>query len=178
MRKRTCDTIPALSAKMNKILTSFSRNRSLPSSLVKRSKLILLAVQGLTNQAISHQIGLHYNSVATWRNRFLQALPHLVEIESEKPEELVETIRMLLTNEQRPGAPTTFTPEQIVKIIDLACKNPNDFGYEVSHWSLPLLVIEIKKQGIADRISEKSVDCIRRQTSWRSRIPMLFLLMK
>lgn len=81
----------------------------------------------------------------------------MVEIESEKPEELEETIRTLLTDEQRPGAPTTFTPEQIVKIIDLACKNPNDFGCEVSRWSLPLLVIEIKKQGIADRISEKSV---------------------
>ena len=37
------------------------------------------------------------------------------------------------------------------------CSNPNDFGYEVSQWSLPLLVAEIKKQGIAEQISEKSV---------------------
>lgn len=157
MRKKTCDTIPVLSAEMNKILTSFSKSRSLPSSLVKRSKLILLAAQGLTNQAIDQQISLHYNHVATWRNRFLLALPRLAEIEAVKPEELNETIREVLTDMQRPGAPATFTPEQIVKIIDLACINPNDFGYEVSHWSLPLLVTEIKKQGIADQISEKSV---------------------
>ena len=44
-----------------------------------------------------------------------------------------------------------------MRIIDLACSNPNNFGYEVSQWSLPLLVAEIKKQGIAEQISEKSV---------------------
>ena len=44
-----------------------------------------------------------------------------------------------------------------MRIIDLACSNPNDFGYEVSQWSLPLLVAEIKMQGIAAQISEKSV---------------------
>ena len=55
------------------------------------------------------------------------------------------------------GASPAFTPEQIIRIIDPACKNPCDFGYEASHWSLSLLVTEIKKQGIADRISEKSV---------------------
>lgn len=44
-----------------------------------------------------------------------------------------------------------------MKIIDLACKAPADFGYEVSQWSLNLLVTEIKKQGIAEQISAKSV---------------------
>ena len=40
---------------------------------------------------------------------------------------------------------------------DSHCSSSNDFGYEVSQWSLPLLVAEIKKQGIAAQISEKSV---------------------
>ncbi len=64
---------------------------------------------------------------------------------------------MILSDKKRPGAPSVFTPDQIMKIIDLACSNPGDFGYEVSQWSLPLLVTEIKKQGITERISEKSV---------------------
>lgn len=116
-----------------------------------------MAAQGITNQKIGQDIDLHYNNVATWRNRFLRAIPTLSDIEANKPEELEEAIRGILTDEQRPGAPAVFTPEQIVKIIDLACKVPTDFGYEVSHWSLSLLVAEIKKQGIADQISEKSV---------------------
>lgn len=157
MRKKTIDTIPVLSASMKTILSSFSRSRSLPASLVKRSKLILLSSQGFSNQDIAVKVGLHYNHVATWRSRFLQALPSLRDIESGTPDKLEEEIRLLLSDRKRSGAPSTFTQEQIIRIIDLACKNPCDFGYEASHWSLSLLVTEIKKQGIADRISEKSV---------------------
>lgn len=157
MRKKTIDTIPVLSASMKTILSSFSRSRSLPASLVKRSKLILLSSQGFSNQDIAVKVGLHYNHVATWRSRFLQALPSLRDIESGTPDKLEKEIRLLLSDRKRSGAPSTFTQEQIIRIIDLACKNPCDFGYEASHWSLSLLVTEIKKQGIADRISEKSV---------------------
>lgn len=157
MRKKTSDTIPVLSDTMKAVLSSFSKSRSLPASLVKRSKVILLASQGLSNQAIAAEIDLHYNHVATWRNRFLQALPSLRDIETATPKKLEGEIRLLLSDRKRSGAPSTFTSEQIMKIIDLACKEPGDFGYEVSHWSLSLLVTEIKKQGIADQISEKSV---------------------
>ena len=157
MRKKTIDTIPVLSDSMKTILSSFSKSRSLPASLVKRSKIILLSSQGFSNQIIATKVGLHYNHVATWRNRFLQALPSLRDIESGTPDKLEEEIRLLLSDRKRSGAPPTFTPEQIMRIIDLACKNPGDLGYEVSHWSLSLLVKEILKQGIADQISEKSV---------------------
>ena len=157
MRKKTIDTIPVLSDSMETILSSFSKSRSLPASLVKRSKIILLSSQGFSNQIIAAKVGLHYNHVATWRNRFLQALPSLRDIESGTPDKLEEEIRILLSDRKRSGASSTFTPEQIMRIIDLACKDPYDFGYEASHWSLSLLVSEIKMQGIADRISEKSV---------------------
>ena len=157
MRKKTIDTIPVLSDTMKVILSAFSKSRSLPASLVKRAKIILLASQGISNQIIAGKIDLHYNHVATWRNRFLQALPSLRDIEAGSPEKLEEEICILLSDRKRPGAPSTFTQEQIMRIIALACKNPCDFGYEVSQWSLSLLTIEIKKQGIAERISEKSV---------------------
>ena len=157
MRKKTIDTIPILSNNIKMYLLSLSRSRSLPESLVKRSKIILLASQGSSNQIISQKVGLHYNHVATWRNRFLQALPFLQEIEASSPEKLEEEIRRILSDRKRSGTPPKFTPEQILAIIDLACKSPCDFGYEVSQWSLPLLVKEIQRQKIADRISAKSV---------------------
>ena len=157
MRKKTIDTIPVLSDGIKAVLSAFSKSRSLPASLVKRSRIILLASQGISNQVIASRVGLHYNHVATWRNRFLEALPSLREIEAGAPEKLQEEIRTLLSDRKRPGVPSTFTPEQIMAVIDLACKDPCEFGYEVSQWSLPLLTAEIKKQGIAERISEKSV---------------------
>ena len=88
---------------------------------------------------------------------FYRQFLFLMEIEASSPEKLEEEIRFLLSDKKRSGAPCVFTSEQILEIIDLACKSPSDFGYEVSQWSLPLLVTEIQKQKIADRISAKSV---------------------
>ena len=157
MRKRAVDTIPVLTEKMYEILNRFSRSRSISSSLVKRSQIIIMSSEGATNQKISARIGLHYDNVATWRNRFLQNHSKLSELESVGGEELSEEIVRILSDEKRRGTPAKFKPDQIVRIVDLACKDPQEYGYEVSHWSLPLLVKEIIKSGIADQISAKTV---------------------
>jgi transposase len=143
MRIKTIDTIPVLSDTLKIILTSFSRSRSLPASLIQRSSIILLASQGWSNQWISKKFGLHYNHVATWRKRFMAELPLLRKVESSSPEKLSDEIKRVLSDQQRPGYPAVFTQEQILKIIDLACKSPSEFGYEVSHWSLNLLAADI-----------------------------------
>ena len=168
MRKKTIDMIPVLSDGAKAVLSSFSKSRSLPASLVKRATIILLASQGLSNQSIARQVGLHYNHVATWRNRFLEALPSLREIEAGAPEKLEQEIRLLLSDRKRSGAPHVFAPEQVMAIVALACTDPGEWNHEVSHWSLPLLVAEIKKQGIADRISEKSVSRFLKQGGFAS----------
>ena len=157
MRKKTIDTIPALTEEIKNTLISFSRSRILPASLINRVSIALLAGEGLTNQEISARLNMHYNSVGTWRSRFLDALPHLREIQESAPDKLSDEIRKVFSDKPRPGCPCVFTQEQIMKIIDLACKAPSDFGYEVSQWSLNLLVKEIRKQGIAQDISVKSV---------------------
>lgn len=157
MRRKTANTIPKLTEKMSEILNRISRSRTQSASLVKRSQIIIMSSQGETNQRICRKIGLHYDNVATWRNRFLENLPKLRELEKAKEEELPEEIERILSDERRSGAPGKFRPEQIVRIIDLACKEPQEYGYEVSRWSLPLLVKEIIKQGIAEQISAKTV---------------------
>ncbi|WP_347005135.1 hypothetical protein [Enterocloster clostridioformis] len=88
MRRKTIDTIPVLSDAMKNILSAFSKSRSLPSGLVKRASIVLPASQGELNQNIAPQAGLHYNNVATWRSRFLAALPALRKIEMDDPEKL------------------------------------------------------------------------------------------
>lgn len=148
---------PELTEKIKTILTKFSKSRSLSSSLVSRATIIIMAMDGITNIEIGKIVGLHYVHVGKWRQRFLDALPVLKEIESVAPEKLEDAIKGVLSDIRRSGKPRTFTQEQITKIIELACKNPTEFGYEVSQWSLSLLVKEIKKQGIAASISEKSV---------------------
>lgn len=75
MRKKTVDTIPALTEQIRTILTSFSKSRSLPVSLSKRSAVVLLASEGLKPRYRRKE--LHFNSVVLWHNRFLKALPRL-----------------------------------------------------------------------------------------------------
>ena len=157
MRRKTVDTIPVLTDAIKNILLAFSKSRSLPSGLVQRANIVLLSSKGVLNRDIAAEVGLHYNHVATWRNRFLEALPSLRELETADPNKLEGEIRLVLSDKKRPGAPPVFTPDQIMKIIDLACSDPGSWGYEASQWSLPLLAAEIKKQGIAEQISEKSV---------------------
>lgn len=111
MRKKTINMIPVLSNDIKAVLSSFSKSRSLPASLVKRSGIVLLASQGMSNQTIASQAGLHYNHIATWRNRFLATLPSLREIEADAPEKLEEKIRLLLSDRKRSGAPPVFTQE-------------------------------------------------------------------
>ena len=157
MRKKTIDTIPDLTEEIKCILISFSRSRTMPSSLTNRASIALMAGEGLTNQEISARLNMHYNSVGVWRSRFLEALPHLQEVQESTPDKLSDEIRKVFSDRPRPGHPCIFTQEQIMKIVDLACKAPSGFGYEVSRWSLNLLVEEICKQGIAEDISAKSV---------------------
>ncbi len=48
----------------------------------------------------------------------------------------------MLSDKQRAGKEPVFTPEQIMLINELACKNPKDFGYELSCWNLTSLAKE------------------------------------
>ena len=52
-----------------------------------------------------------------------------IQIAPTAPEKLGDEIRAVLSDKKRPGAPAVFTPDQIMRIIDLACTSPNDFGY-------------------------------------------------
>ena len=52
-------------------LKSIAGSRSLPYGLVIRAKIILLAADGMSNQAIAEKIGYSPQSVVLWRKRFL-----------------------------------------------------------------------------------------------------------
>ncbi len=52
---------------------------------------------------IAPQVGLYYNNVATWRSRFLAALPALRKIETDAPEKLENEIRAVLSDKKLPG---------------------------------------------------------------------------
>jgi hypothetical protein len=44
--------------------------RTIGHRYAERARLVLLAVDGVSNRAIGEAIGMHYNQVGVWRHRF------------------------------------------------------------------------------------------------------------
>lgn len=139
------------------VLSKYARSRTLPARQVQRAKIILLAADGHNNMQISKQVGLGQDSVSKWRTRFLKALPVLQEVAEKNPYQLEDMVAEFLDDNPRPGQPSHYTDEQIIKILEVACRNPEEFGYEDSHWSQNLLVAAVVKEGIVESISAKTI---------------------
>lgn len=107
--------------------------------------------------------GYHVNTVSRWRNRFLQALPKLEVIEKEQPENLVSELKKTLSDEKRPGAPFIYTADQRAFIITVACQDPVDYGFELSHWNLTCLRLAVINKGIVKDISISNINRILKE---------------
>ena len=127
--------------------------------LVKRGHIILEAAQGTSNTKIAQQWQVDYEPVRRWRDRWHAAESRLQAIEAAgKPKLLSQAIEVLLTDEQRPGAPATFTFEQFMQIIALACEKPEESDRPVSDWTPCELADEAVKRGIVKQISSRTVE--------------------
>jgi putative transposase len=139
--------------------------------LVRRARIILEAASGANNEQIAKLLGVDRGTVRTWRMRWLEALPRLKAAEKraggsgggdddddDDDERVVSgLVEEVLVDEPRSGKPATFTPEQICRIVALACEDPRDCGRPVTHWSTTELAEEVVKQGIVRSISARSV---------------------
>ncbi|MEK7352273.1 MAG: IS630 family transposase, partial [Nitrospirota bacterium] len=104
-------------------LKAISHSRSLPHALVTRARIVLLAAEGLNNQAIGHRLNLCGATVGVWRSRFLrQGLPGLYD-------------------EPRPGGPRTIEDERVAILIRKTLKTKPKNG---THWSCRSLAQEAR----------------------------------
>ena len=138
---------------MEAILSNWSKAYAVLEYLKTRSKIILLALQGLDNREIAKKLSLHYNTVSLWRNRFVAEYPRLSVVENKNPDELKQELEIVLSDMPRSGAPLEYDNTVRLKIKLLACQNPKDYGFEASHWSLPILQMAAINSGIVKEIS-------------------------
>jgi transposase len=127
--------------------------------LVKRGHIILEAAEGTSNTKIAQHQQVDYETVRRWRDRWHAAEVRLQAIEATgKAKLLSQAIEVLLTDEQRPGAPATFTFEQFMQIMALACETPPASDRPVSSWTPHELADEAVKRGIVEQISARTVE--------------------
>ena len=77
--------------------------------------------------------------------------------ECAEPHRLREAIVDVLSDAPRPGAPATFTAEQVSQIVALACEPPKLSGRPISHWTLRELRDEAIVRKIVTAISVSQV---------------------
>jgi putative transposase len=168
-------TIITLTTRQSELLHQITRRQSAAQQLVRRARLILLAARGLNNTIIGTQLGLARGNVRTWRERWLAAADQLGTLEADLDDkQLAARIDQLLRDEPRPGTPPSFSPEQVVQIIALACEDPQLSQRPISNWTPPELAAEAQKRGIVTTVSASSVR--RFLKSGRSQAPFKPLL--
>jgi putative transposase len=142
----------------HEMLVHLTRRTSSTQGLVRRARIVLAAAEGLNNEQIAQRLGINRETARLWRSKWLAQTERLVSAEEER-KKLRECIEEdVLADAPRGGAPATFTPEQVVRIVALACEDPREeSGRPVSHWTNAELADEAIKRGIVKSISARSV---------------------
>jgi putative transposase len=145
-----------VSSPQQAVLEGLLRQHSTPQALALRVRIVLTAATGMRNVPLAHHLGCTPKTVIKWRARWAAAEPQLAAVEG-TPADLKRLIARVLADAPRPGTPDTFTAEQIVQIINLACTSPADAGRPVDAWTPRELADEAVKRQIVASISPTSV---------------------
>lgn len=106
-------------------LEGMTRSRTLPSRLVLRAKIVLLAAEGLSNRAIGADLGIDFKSAMRWRNRFIAERFEGIERErpgrGRKPSIKVETVQAIVqtTLQVKPEHATHWSVRSLAKVTGL-----------------------------------------------------------
>jgi transposase len=112
----------SLSDQEREQLEAWARRRTSAQGLAQRSRIVLLAGQGLKNTDIAERLAVSRPMVTKWRNRFAEyRLDGLID-------------------EPRPGRPRTVTDEQVERVIVTTLETtPKD----ATHWSTRSMASEL-----------------------------------
>jgi transposase len=146
-----------ISERQQKVLVEFSRSRTLGVCITQRATIILLGFAGMWNQHIASRVGLNRTQVGIWRRRWQDAWDALCVWECTEPHRMREAILDVLSDAPRPGAPATFTAEQVSQIVALACEPPKLSGRPINRWTLRELRDEAIQRKIVTDISASRI---------------------
>lgn len=143
MPRLSADALTVLPAQ-RAVLEQLVRSHSTPQQVALRARMILGAGDGVGVRASARDLGVWPKTVRRWRLRWRLA-----------PEK--QPVVERLTDAPRPGAPATFTPEQICAIVAMTCEKPADSERPISHWSQREIADEAMRRRLVPSISQRSV---------------------
>ena len=166
-----------LTSSQEDVLQKIVRTQTNPQHLVRRAKIILNAQLGKSNTQISKELDINRETVRIWRSRWLCASESLAEVEliADSQKALYNKISETLSDAPRPGAPATFTPEQIVQVVAVACSEPEESGRPITHWTPRELADEAIKREIVPNISVRTVGRILKEADLKPHLSRYWL---
>jgi putative transposase len=147
-----------LSTRQRSLLEHLRRCQTASVRLARRVGVLLALADDPCLERVASDQGLTRVSVRLWRDRWLGVSGRLLAAEAEaSDQDLLDLIEAALDDAPRPGGPATFSPEQIVAIVAIACEPPSKSGRPISHWTHVELADEVKRRHIVKSISPRSV---------------------
>lgn len=150
-----------VSERQRRLLEKWVSNKAdTPYRLVERCQMILMSAAGESNASQGRVLQVDRQRPRRWRRRWAAAELELVAAEKKKvsDKDLGALLAKVLSDNDRPGGPTTFSAEQLTRIIAVACEKPEETDRPVTHWTPRELVDEVVKRGIVDAISPRHID--------------------
>ena len=132
-----------LSSRTEQLLQQIVKGTTNPYRLVRRAKLILGAASGESNSSISRKLEIDREQVALWRERWREQSEKLAAAEEQQvtDKKLRALMEQILSDHPRPGTKKSFTVEQVVQIVAIACESPEKSERPVSHWTAKELAL-------------------------------------
>jgi transposase len=128
-------------------LEAWARRPKSAQALAQRSRVVLLAADGLKNTEIAARLGVYRPMVTKWRNRFAE---HRLDG---------------LTDEPRPGQPRTITDQKVEEVI---AKTLESTPKNATHWSTRSMAAEVGlNQSAVQRIWKAFGLAPHRQETWK-----------
>jgi putative transposase len=148
-----------LSTRQRALLVQLRQRQTAPQRLIRRVLILLALADNPCLKITARDLGLNRISVRLWRDRWLAADVDLTQAEKDNvsDQQYLGLIEEILDDAPRPGGPATFSPEQIVQIVAVACEPPEKSGRPISHWTHRELADEVKRRQIVKDIAPRSV---------------------
>jgi putative transposase len=124
-------------------LTRLSRRHKTSQQIALRARIVLSLNAGLNTEQVARQLATTPTTVRLWRRHWF--------------ERASAEVVARLQDDERSGAPPTFTSQQWCQIIALACEDPQASGRPITHWTPRELAEEAVAREIVTSISTRHV---------------------
>jgi Homeodomain-like domain len=148
-----------LTTRQHACLEQMVRRQTSPQRLVRRAKMLWALETGATACQVARPMHRNRGTVRTWHQRWRALAPKREQCAAEGGRATV--LRTMIvetwTDPPRPGPPATFTAEQSIQSVAVACEDPADAGRPVSHWPPREVAEAVRNRGAVETIRTRSV---------------------